>query len=117
MLTLIRNGGVPMLFILAFGLIGLGSSVYFSIAAKREIRGFVRWMMMTTFLAVLAGTVADIGATCTYVANQTVFEARTLVEGLGESMSPGIMGLALLTLTAMFVAVAERRIAAKYPIA
>jgi hypothetical protein len=98
-----------MWFILAFGLVACGGAAYFSFTAKQELLRFVYGMMLATGLAVIAGTAADIGATCANVSGRATFEPLMLIAGIGESMSPGILGCALLAIAAMFTAVGVRR--------
>lgn len=124
MLTFFRNGGVPMWFILLFGLMALGASAYFAARAERKLLGFIQWMSIATAFTVLSGTAADIGTTCFTVAG--VIEGHTpppgyasvpwyamLLEGIAESMSPVIMGASLLALTALLTAVGRRRLDAQ----
>jgi len=126
-----------MLFILIFGLLALGAGFYFAFRAQKRILGFVKYMAMATLFSTLATTCADVGATLysagkVYDANDpqgssadvrftpetargadsatTMKVIRVVVEGLGESTSPGILGFAFLALTSMLVAVGRRRL-------
>lgn len=137
MWAFLRSGGLPMLFILAFGLIGLGAAFYFALRAERRTLGFVKSMAAATLFATLATSCADVGATLysagkVYDANDpqgssadvrftpetargsdaaTTFKVvRVVIEGFGESTSPGILGFAFLALTSMLVAVGRRRL-------
>jgi hypothetical protein len=126
MWTLIRNGGViPMLFILVFGLLGLGASFYFAVRAERRSLGFIESMMQAVLFATLAATAADLGATL-YAANrawetpgdgQPLQAAHMIVEGFAESTSPAILGFSFLALTAMLTAVGKRRLAERSEVA
>jgi hypothetical protein len=119
MWTLIRNGGViPMLFILVFGLLGLGASFYFAVRAERRSLAFIKSMMLAVLFATLAATAADLGATL-YAAShaweqpgdgQPLQAAHMIVEGFAESTSPGILGFSFLAVTAMLTAVGRRRL-------
>jgi hypothetical protein len=118
MWTLIRDGGViPMMFILVFGLLALGASFYFALRPRSAARsrGFIKSMAQATLFGTLAATFADVGATL-YTASHSwehggpVHAAHLLVEGLAESMSPGIVGFSFLALTAMLTAVGSRRL-------
>lgn len=122
MWTLIRNGGViPMMFILVFGLLGLGAAFYFAVRGERQSVGFIRGMMQAVLFATLAATAADLGATL-YAANRAwersgdggpLEAAHLIVEGFAESTSPGILGFSFLALTAMLTAVGQRRLDAR----
>jgi hypothetical protein len=114
MLTLIRDGGYAVFFILAFGFVALGSAVRFAISKPPRPLGFCYGMAAATLFATLHGLCSDLG---------TVFLTMTrhdpipddperyqhIVEGLGESMSPGIIGFALLATIALVVAVGKGR--------
>ena len=109
MMTLIHEGGAPMWFVLAFGALGLLTGAHYAFFAWGQLLPFIRWMMLATLFSVCAGTWADLGATFAHVSRIEPFNALLLLEGLAESTSPGIMGFSLLALTAMFVAVGQRR--------
>jgi hypothetical protein len=113
MITLIREGGVPILFVLLFGGVCLVSSLSFALRPGRSRLGFLKWMHLTVLFATLSGTVANIGATFHYLAagrNGATDPVLVLFEGLGESMSTPILGFALLSLSALGVAVGLRRL-------
>lgn len=116
MWTLIRNGGVvPMSFLLLFGLLALGAAFHFALRADRRTLGFVTSMANATVFTTLAATFADLGATFMTVSRALeqgaapLHAGAMLVEGLGESTSPGILGFAFVALTWMLVAVGRRR--------
>jgi hypothetical protein len=140
MWTLIRNGGFPMWFILAFGLTGLGAAFWFAVKADKKHLGFIKNMALATFFATMGTSCADVGATLFAAEKQFPpvgdHEARDpsgsfatepgppkktdaeavpramhiVVAGLAESTSPGIMGFSFLALTAMLSAVGRRRL-------
>ena len=117
MLTLMRNGGAPMLFILLTGAIGLASAFYFALKARAQNLEFIKGMAMATLFGTLAASCADVGATL-YASEKAFDEADSvgkplhmIVEGLAESTSPGILGFSFLALIWMLVAVGRRRLA------
>lgn len=115
MITLIVNGGVvPMSFILAFGGFALGAAFYLAIRAEAKTLGFVKWMALATLFATLAATSAAVGATLQAVSDAWPADRgralHMLVQGLGESTSPGILGASLLAVTAMLTAIGRRRL-------
>lgn len=134
MWAFLRSGGIPILFILAFGLIALGAAFYFAVRAEKRTLGFVRSMAAATLFSTLAASCADVGATL-YAAEKAFdptksYETRQgpataeqteaaalprvihiVIEGLAESTSPGILGFSFLALTAMLAAVGRRRLA------
>ena len=113
MLQLMRNGGFPMFFILAFGLIALALAARFASRPAREHLALIRAMSSATLFATLTGTVADFGATFLAVSSDQFRNDPAwhimLVQGLGESMSPGILGFTLLSLTSLLLAVGASR--------
>jgi Na+/proline symporter len=81
--------------------------------ARRE--GFLAWMSAATLWATLAGVTSDVAATLYHTASVADADerGRLVLEGLAESMSPAIVGFALLALVAMLVAVGRRRFEAR----
>ena len=113
MLTLIRNGGFPMFFILAFGTIGLATSAWYAYRPNARSYAFILWMGLTTLWTTLMGLAACVGATCYHIAlaaelSVPLWQAH-LIEGLAESMSPPIMGFAFLAMTSLLTAVGRVR--------
>ena len=116
MLTLFRNGGFPMFFILFFGAVALVTAFWFAVRPSDRHEGFIKWMARATLYATLSGTLADFLAVMRYVVNNKVQgEQRALIlcEGFGESLSPGIMGFSFLALVALMTAVGRRRLDAR----
>jgi hypothetical protein len=124
MLVMFRDGGFPMYFILGFGLVSLGWAAVYAAQGKRKALGFVHSMMAATFFVILSAVMVDMGMVFkTLAGSDDVGEARhamaadvahrteILLEGLGESMAPGVMGFSLLGLTALLLAVGASRVA------
>ncbi len=119
-MNLMRDGGLPMWFIVAFGLAALVSSIGYAIRPDDKRRSLTRGMSLATLFATLAALAAALGATLNTLAGRRHPDIRidlpdgvvNLLTGLAESMSPLIMGFALLALTAMFGAVGGFRAAA-----
>ena len=117
MMTLMQEGGVPMWFILAFGLAALAAAVRYAVRPEGKFRALMGGMSMATLFATLAALAADIGATMNALAGRRMPDISLevqhgplfLLTGLSESMSPLIMGFALLALTSMFGAVGRFR--------
>ena len=120
MLTLMRDGGFPMWFILAFGLAALASSVSYAVRPDEKRLSLTRGMSLATLFATLAALAAALGATLFALAGRRAPDlslevphgSLILLTGMAESMSPLIVGFALLALTAMFSAVGGFREAA-----
>jgi hypothetical protein len=114
MLKLIRDGGAPVLFVIAFGLVALVSAARFAIGGKPRPLGFLYGMMATTAFAILSGICADFGTTFFAVVSPEGVAMGPqrydmLIEGVGESMSAGILGFSLLALSALLIAVGKHR--------
>lgn len=117
MITLMQEGGVGMWFILAFGLAALASAVRYALRPEAKLRGLMNGLALATLFASLAALAAALGATFNALAGRRAAElsleaphgALTLLTGMSESMSPLIMGFALLALTAMFGSVGRFR--------
>jgi hypothetical protein len=117
MLEFFLAGGVAMLPILVFGVLAIVAAVAF--ARKPDERRFamVRALSATTVFGTLAGVAACIGAVMTKIPSNPEWAhspdlSLIVMTGLGESMSPPIMGFALLAVAWLVVAVGWRRMPA-----
>jgi hypothetical protein len=111
-----RDGGFPMFFILGFGLVALAVAGWYASRPAEKHEGFLKGMSAATFFSVLVGLVTDLATVFKFVASkETDPQQRTRIvfEGLAESMSPGIMGFAILSLVALLYAVGKRRLDAR----
>jgi hypothetical protein len=118
MITLFRNGGFPMFFVVGFGLVALGTAFWFALRPDEKHEGFIKWMGLATLAAILNGFCSDLASVAHYVVNadpppDADQRIRILLQGFYESMSPGILGFALLSLAALATAVGRRRLDAK----
>jgi hypothetical protein len=122
MWTLIEWGGFPIWFVLGFGLIALGSAALFARRPDRRGLGLVIGMSLATLFSILNGIVADLATVGHhimvrwdgYVADggpATI--ARIASQGIAESLSPGIIGFTLLSLTWLVASVGLRRLPAE----
>jgi hypothetical protein len=113
MLTLIRNGGIPMFFILAFGLTALVSAARSALRPSPSLERFTDAMARATLYASLVGLCADLAAVfhkAPAIAEQEGAPLNLVVlQGLGEATSPAILGFTFLALVTLFAAVASRR--------
>jgi hypothetical protein len=114
MITLIRDGGWSMFVILAFGLAALLTAASYAIRPDAVREGFLQWMSRAVLWAIFCGIASDFATVCHYVAHDSSLTgdqlARIVLEGVGESMSPAIVGFAFLALVALLTAVGRRRI-------
>ncbi len=123
MWTLFRDGGFSMFFVLGFGFTALGWAAWYAVRGRKRPLGFVRAMMAATLFATASGTCSDLGMVFKTLGQSEDVDARhqgigrdvahrvdNLLEGLGESMAPGVMGFSLLALTSLLLAVGAARI-------
>ncbi len=119
MMRLLEEGGVPIWFVLLFGLAALGGAVAYALRPQARLLGLIRGMSAATFFGTLSGTAANLGAVFHALAgsdsrfpdlNLFVKDGPLrLLQGLGESMSTSIVGFALLALVGLFYAVGKMR--------
>jgi hypothetical protein len=114
MLTLFREGGFPMFVILGLGLAALVLSMRAAFRPSMARFELVRGLARATLYSTLVGIFADLAAV---FHNAPKFEKpefdlmHIIVTGLGESMSPAIMGFTLLSLVSVFAGLCARRLA------
>jgi hypothetical protein len=115
MLTLLREGGVPILFAVVFGFLTFFAAGAFAWRGDRRRLGFITWMGVATALSVAGGIAADLAAVGHHglerCAAQHLEPAACVLAGLAESMAPAIVGFTLLSLAAMLTAVGMSRTA------
>ena len=116
MMTLFREGGWPMYFVVAFGLATLAVAARFAMRPVRAQLGTIVGLGAAVLFTVLMATCADLGAVGHHM-NERWAEyvdyppARAVLQGFAESMSPGVMGFSFLALAGFLVAVGWPRLA------
>ena len=111
---MVREGGFPVFFLLAFGLLAMAFAVRFATAPTQR--------MFRTTLALCAATlltsINGVFAAFSMVAHQAPdYVARhpgsslpeVVLLGFGESMAPGILGFTILSLIALIFALGVYR--------
>ncbi len=117
MMNLIRDGGAPMWAILFFGLLDLGAAIHFAYRPVRAHLPAIAALGLAVLSSIACGVMADIAAVGSKVparpewANDPKIHLL-LLQGLAESMAPGILGFSTLSLVALLCAVGLRRLAA-----
>lgn len=113
MIEFIKAGGWPMLVVLLFGTLALVASVRFVRRPEVETIGAVRALSLTTILAVIGGTAADLAAVFSYMAvNGGGDDTLVLLfTGLSEAMAPAILGFSLLAVVWFVAASGVQRLA------
>jgi hypothetical protein len=112
MLDLLREGGGPMLFVVAFGALTLIAAVVFAARGDRRRVALIGWMGAATLLSIGGGICADLAAVGHHAVKRCLPEIplpACLLTGFAESMAPGIVGFTLLSLAAMLTAVGMSR--------
>ena len=114
MLTIFAEGGFPMWFLLAFGVATLVFAARFAIAPARRTLRTALALAGGTALASLTAICADVaavghGAPGYLRAHPETTLVEALLQGMAESMSPGILGFAMLSLSALIVALGVQR--------
>jgi hypothetical protein len=123
MLAMFRDGGFSMFFILGFGFVSLGWAAWYAARGKKKALGFVFGMMAATLFSTASGVCSDLGMVFKTLAGSEDVDPRhqsvgadtahrmdNLLEGLGESMAPAIMGFSLLALTSLLLGAGAVRV-------
>jgi hypothetical protein len=109
MLTLFREGGFPMWFLLVFGGISLISGARFALnpdSARLRLALAMGAATLFTMITAISAAVATVGHHAPeYLARHPQMTlASVLLQGMAESLSPAILGSTVLTLAALFIA-------------
>ncbi len=109
------DGGPGMWLILLFGLTALATAAWFAFRAEGRVRGFLASMSKAVGYAALASFALDMLKVCDAIAGWPRPDERwvVLVHGIGEALSPLVMGFAFLALVHFFTAIGHRRLDAK----
>jgi hypothetical protein len=114
MVTLVREGGFPVFFLLAFGLAAMGFAVRFASAPSQRVFKTALALCAATALTSINGIFAAFSA----VGHQApeylkrhpeTTLAEVVLLGFGEAMSPGILGFTVLSLIALILALGVYR--------
>jgi hypothetical protein len=108
-------GGVPMLFVVVLGLLAVAAAVPYARRPGNKPLGVVRALTVATAFSVLCATWSDLCAVFTKVPAHPEWVAESglasvVMTGLGESLTPGVVGFALLSAAWLLVAVGARRV-------
>lgn len=115
MAWLMRAGGAPMWFIAIFGVVALVAAILFARRPESRRLEFIRMLSRAVLYSVGAGITSDLAAVFTKVPGNPEWAHSPdlhliVMEGLGESMAPGILGFTLLSLVAFITAIGLRRL-------
>ena len=115
MTNLIRDGGAPMWAILFFGVLNLAAALRFAYRPARAHLPPIIALALAVLFSIACGVMADIAAVGSKVparpewANDPKIHL-ILLQGLAESMAPGILGFSTLSLVSLLAAVGLRRL-------
>ncbi len=113
MLQFFLNGGVPMFGVLAFSLAALVAAIRFTLLPEGRRVGAIVCLSVCALLSTVLGFVSDVLAVLQH-APEMAKEGELpqfLLQGLAESLSPLILGFALLIGVWLVMAVGYRRLA------
>lgn len=122
MLEMFKEGGWSMFFVVAFGAMAFVAAVVFAARPDPRRVEVVRSLTRATVFSIAAGIVADIAAVGHNVpanpewANSPKIHL-VLLQGIAESMAPGVLGFTLLSLVWLVMAVGHRRLGRELPLA
>jgi hypothetical protein len=113
MLTLVRDGGMPIWFVILFGLIALVDAVLIARRADARKLAFLRAMTLTVVFAMITGFAGGVAKSihgCRGLPPARRAEwPFFLMLGTGESLAIVVMGSTLLTLAWFIAAIGVRR--------
>jgi hypothetical protein len=109
MATLVREGGFPVFFLLAFGLVAMAFAVRFAIAPSRRVFRVTLVLCVATLLTSINGMFAAFAAVGHQAPDYVQRHPGTSLSevvllGFGESMAPGILGFTVLSLVSLILA-------------
>lgn len=109
MLEHFKAGGWGMFPILIIGLVMLGAAAAAAGTGKTTTRRFaLRLSPVVAWMTVVAVT-TDVMTVMYFLARRPSVDATILCQGLGESLSPAVLGAGFLALTHLLAAVGHRR--------
>lgn len=113
MLDFIKQGGVPSLVILLFSAIAIVAAALFARRPDEKRRPTLRALCNVLLASIGLGVVSDFYNVLRFAANrgEASIEEVLLVGG-SESLTPAILGFAVLSVVYILVAVGERRLGA-----
>ena len=114
MMTLFREGGFPMWFLLAFGMLLLISGARFAMnpgPTRLRLALALGAATLFTMVTAISADLATVGHQApSYLARHPELTlAAVLLQGIAESLSPAILGSTVLTLAALFIALGFHR--------
>lgn len=114
MLTFIQAGGFPMLVVIVFGLACLAAAIALAVKADATLLPLVRALTTATSFAVVSAVCADLMAVFWTVPGHPVWSQSPdfhliVMRGLGEALSPAVMGCTMMAVAWSIASVGIRR--------
>jgi hypothetical protein len=114
MLTLVREGGFPIWFVLVFGGLSLLCSGRYAVVPNGQRLRLAGAVGLTTLLATVTAVCADLATVGhrgpEFLARHPEMQLHAIIlQGGAESLSPSIVGFSMLTLSALLVALGCHR--------
>jgi len=115
MVEFMRAGGVPMWFVLLFGVLALIAAGFFAWRPEPRKIDAIKALSIATVFSIASAIVSDIAAVGSKVpANPEWAHSPDLplivMQGVSESMAPGILGFSILSLVWLVMSVGHRRL-------
>jgi hypothetical protein len=114
MANLVLEGGFPVFFLLAFGLLAMAFAVRFATAPTQRVFRTTLALSAATLLTSINGIFAALSAVAHHAPEYLKHHpesslSEVVLLGFGEAMSPGILGFTLLSLIALILALGVYR--------
>ena len=111
---LILAGGIPVVFVVAFGLLSIGAAARYAYAPADGRFGHIVALCSSVTFASLAACAADLMTVASSVSGNDEWANSPqmpviVLAGFGEAMSPLILGFAMVSAAALLTAVGQRR--------
>ena len=115
MMEFLRAGGFSMWIVLAFSLVLLFVSGHFALRAEPKRLAIVKALTWATVFSIIGGVISNFMAVMWNVPNNDEWAHSPdmpliVMYGLGEAVTPAVLGFTALSLAWMFVAVGMRRV-------
>ena len=114
MANLFREGGFPMFFLLAFGLLAMAFAIRFATAPTQRVFRTTLALCAATLLTSINGIFSAFSMVAHHAPDIAKRDpgsslAEVVLQGFGESMAPGILGFTILSLIALILALGVYR--------
>ena len=107
-------GGLPMLFVLVFGLVSIGASIRFARAPATGRPAHLVALGLAVILAALSGVCVDLIMVTQHAPEMAAPGelGEVVLVGIGESLNPAVLGFSLVAVSALISSLGLRRMPA-----